>query len=233
MKILSLLIVPLFFPISFMLLWKRKINAAGLAGLIVALAYAAGFLYNAESIKKMSTKLMGGELVTELEDIRNDVFAKTETVRKIGEETAELVTFTALNVGRFVSSDLQGQLLQTKDRVILVLKEIGADEAKIRNVSNKFDKRIADDLCYEVVKVVENTTANMINQARNKNLPLPFEREQVLAEVRKKLETYGGSEKERAMFLEYLQKQNISDAKIASALDGVDLFLKTGNLKSS
>ena len=209
--------------------WTGKMNGLVAGGLIVALAIAAVILQNADTFTSFVAEWR--DLKIRLERIQREVFAKVETVRRIGEETAELATFTALSVGRYAADDLQAQLLASRDRIVSIMKEIGVDETKIKATAERFNQRVADDLRKAVTSAVERATHSIREQALASHQEPPFDRNAVYAEVVRRLSTYSGSEQDRAAFLAYLQGLWVETAAAAPTLDILDRFLNTGRLK--
>lgn len=204
-------------------------NGLVAGGLIVALAISAVILHNADNFSSFVAEWR--DLKIRLERIQREVFAKVEMVRRIGEETAELATFTALSVGRFAGEDLQAQLLASRDRIVSIMKEIGVDETKIRATAERFNHRVADDLRNNVASAVDRATHSIREQALASHQEPPFDRTAVRAEVVRRLSTYSGSEQDRAAFLAYLHGLGVETAAVAPTLDILDYFLKTGMLK--
>ena len=155
-------------------------------------------------------------------------------VRKIGEETAELTAFAALQVGRFASSDsLDTQLLQSKDRIVTILSEIGADKNRIFSIENRFIERIASDLKNKVNDAVWKAIDVALRKHMQEPPPYTMDINIIRTEAQRRLSLYSGSDKDRKDLIGYLNSQGITDQEIFDRLDDLDHFLKFHKLKVS
>ena len=73
----------------------------------------------------------------EIKEVRNDVFAKAETVKTLGEEIADLTAFNVTRVGRFAGPDLQQKMIEARNRIKQLLQSLGSSDEKIATILNK------------------------------------------------------------------------------------------------
>lgn len=211
-------------------IWRVKASGRTYSFLLVSIAIGIAIIYNADMLKKLSTKSGLGELQAEWEHTKEEVYVKLETVRKMGERVAELATFAALQVGRYPPPDLQAQLLRNKSRIAALMQQIGADKEKVKSISDQFDKRVADDLRHNISRAVQRATKDEQQKSDQGDGRPSFNRGEVIAEVERRLVLYSGNEQDRKALLSYLEQTGITDEVVIAALNELDHFLRTQEL---
>jgi hypothetical protein len=88
----------------------------------------------------------------EIQQVRQDVYAKADIVKHMGEELADLVVFNVNNVGRFPSEDLDDKMLVARDRVAAVLKDLGSEPQKITDMIKPINDTVLGDLKHAVLR---------------------------------------------------------------------------------
>ncbi len=153
----------------------------------------------------------------ELEKVRDDIYAKAETVKRLGEEVAELTAFNVTRVGRFASRDLNERMLDARDKVKRMLVEIDSDPTKIKEITSKIEETVLDDLKNDIYSKIQKITSRVITQ---------MERDEIHNRVRELLKDYN-----RNLLIEFLRSQAIYIAEeFKPLLDRLDKFIKDKKL---
>ncbi len=155
----------------------------------------------------------------EIKEVRNDVFAKAETVKTLGEEIADLTAFNVTRVGRFAGPDLQQKMIEARNRIRQLLQSLGSSEEKIGRISKQIDDMILHDLKNDVVSETDRITHKALTSGRQ------FNREQIQKRIRELLNEY-----DRKNVIAYLKEQNLYDDNLTPLLDKIDKFLETRTL---
>lgn len=201
------------------LLREGKIGSLSYATLIIAIILSGIALYGFDRLKELDLKNLK-LILTEIKEVKKDVYAKAETVKKLGEEMAELTAFNVVSVGRFAAPDLQDKMLEARDRIAVVLKELGSDDSKIKEISKQIDDTVMRDLKYEVLSEVQKTTHEIIEKGENINRN----------EIYKQTEELLFKDYERNKITEYLKSQKAYKPEIEPLLNQIDKFNKDKKL---
>lgn len=86
--------------------------------------------------------------VREIQQIKSELFAKTEAVQRLGEHLGELAAWNIRTVNRFTDdgSGHQKQMLSQRDRISAMLREIGATPDRIRQIVEPIESTVESDL---------------------------------------------------------------------------------------
>jgi hypothetical protein len=118
------------------LLITAKLSGWQFGFALFASAFIVIGLHNIDNIGKLSVKGGGVDAVMEVRELRNEVFAKVDELKKIA---AGIGTFTVASIvgeGRFVGSDHQDRMLDRRDQLDAFLKDAGIDdEQRSRTIS--------------------------------------------------------------------------------------------------
>ena len=155
----------------------------------------------------------------EIKEVRNDVFAKAETVKTLGEEIADLTAFNVTRVGRFAGPDLQQQMMEARNRIKQLLQRLGSSEEKIARISKQIEDMILHYLKNNVASETDRITHKAITSGRQ------FNREQVQKRIRELLNEY-----DRKSIITYLKEQNLYEDELTPLLDKLDKFIETRTL---
>ena len=109
----------------------------------------------------------------EIKEVRNDVFAKAETVKTLGEEIADLTAFNVTQAGRFAGPDLQQKMMQARNRIKQLLQRLGSSDEKIARISKQIEDMILHDLKNNVASETDRIIHKALTSGRQ------FNREQV------------------------------------------------------
>lgn len=193
-----------------------KIGSIEFTVLFICIILAGLAWYRVDSLKEIDIKNM--RLVLEqVKEARRDVYAKVETVKKIGENLADLTAFSVSRIGRYPSNDLQIKMLEGRDRVKEVLQEIGSDQKKIDKVSSQIEDVILGDFKQDALKGIRNELFKFCQDKQQS-----CEAENKYNGYVKLFEKY-----DRAVIEKVIKEQGLPDADIVPLLDRVDKFIKT------
>jgi hypothetical protein len=201
------------------LLREGKIGSLAYTTLITIIILTGIALYGFDRLKELDLKNLK-LILTEIKEVKKDVYAKAETVKKLGEEMAELTAFNVASVGRFAAPDLQEKMLKARDKIAVVLEAIGSDDSKIKEISKQIDDMVVHDLKYDLLSKVQEIIHDNLNKGENIN------RDKIYNETKKLLfENY-----ERNKLKEYLESQKAYKPEIEPLLDQIDKFNKDKKL---
>jgi len=201
------------------LLREGKIGSASYTTLLIISILVSLALYGFDRLKELDLKNLK-IVLNEIKEVKKDVYAKAETVKKLGEEMAELTAFNVISVGRFAAEDLQDKMLEARDKITAVLKELGSEDAKIQQISKKIDDMVLRDLKYDVLSEVQKATHELLAKGEKIN------RDEIYKQTEKLLfEKY-----ERDKIIEYLKSQKAYKSEIEPLLDQLDKFYKDKKL---
>ncbi len=126
-----------------------KIGSVSFVTLFLVIAIVSTALYLSDLLKELDIKNLR-LILAEVKEVKKDIYAKAETVKKLGEELADLTAFNVTSVGRFSSNDLKEKMIEARDRITAILKEISCNENEINRVSVRINDTVLRDLKSEV-----------------------------------------------------------------------------------
>jgi len=169
-------------------------------------------LFFADRLKELDLRNLRITL-NEIRREKRETYAKAESVRKIGEEIAELIAFNVTSVGRFAPEDLDERILNARDKIKRTLTEIGSDSTKIEVISSQIDTTVFNDLKKHVYDEITRITAHVETR---------MERKDIHNKVKELLIDY-----DRNSLVEYLKSQAIYfEKELEPLLDRLDKFIK-------
>jgi hypothetical protein len=138
------------FGVLMMALWvylfwtypKTLLTAFLLTGIVVVVFYR-----NAE-ITEMVVEPR--RVLVRMSEIREEVFAKAEEVRRLAEAMGELTAYNIANLWRFAPEDPEAARLAEKDRIAAMLRDAGVAEDRIRQLVSKVGEMVLRDLAHNV-----------------------------------------------------------------------------------
>ncbi len=98
-----------------------------------------------------------------LREIREEVFAKADEVRRFAEAMGELTAYNIANLWRFAPEDPEAARLAERDRIAKMLADAGVAEERVRQLVSKVAEMVTRDLAlvpwHEVPKSIFSTGA--------------------------------------------------------------------------
>jgi hypothetical protein len=155
----------------------------------------------------------------EIEQVRDDIYAKSAAVTKLGEELGELAAWNVRTVNRFVGDDHASEMLRQRNQIVVMLKEIGVADGRIQEIVAPINDTILGDLKQDVIRVLVDAL-NKANQAGAKLQWEPLE-----VEFRQLLTSY-----DRTKLIARAKTSGLYTAELEKVLDRVDGFIKTKEL---
>lgn len=202
---------------SFFYLFIGKLNAGGLAIILIATAIVTFILWNIDVISEIKGKFGGQEIFFEVKKIRDDIYAKVKTVKTLGEEVAELTAFNITRIGRWASEDLQERILDARDKIKKILTEVDSDPIKIKEITSKIEETVLGDLKHHVYSKVQEITSHVKTR---------MGRDEIHNRVKKLLRDYN-----RDSLVEFLKSQGIYiEDELEPLLDKLDRFIQDKKL---
>lgn len=201
------------------LLLKKGIKAGHYVFLFTVIVLASLALYGFDRLKEIDLKNLR-LILNEIKEVKKDVYAKAETVKKLGEELAELTVFNITTVGRYGEvAYIDKKMLEGRDKINMVLSEVGSDDAKIKKLSSEIEEKVLFDLKNEIYKQVEKITYDMVKEGKQIN------RDEIINKVRELLKNYNGD-----LLVKYLEEEKVYKEELMPLLDKVDRFIKDKKL---
>lgn len=221
LKMLALAIcICAFFLATYQCLIKSKLHYLGLCMIFIFSSASFAILWNVDSIKEISASFGKNKLdvnMKEIKRIERDIYAKAETVKKATELIADISAFNVSTIGRFAPKDLDNKMVETRDKLNVVLKEVGSDKAKIDRINSTINRQILFDLKNNVLDDVAKMSTN---KRADKTI--------VKENVKKLLDNYSTSTKNDVK--NYLLQQKIYDPAIDPSLEKLDKFQNSKTL---
>lgn len=199
------------------LLLCGKINPPVFAYLFTVVILTGFALYGFDRLKELNIKGLK-VILSEAKEIKKDIYAKTETVKKLGEEVAELTAFNVARVGRFAPPDLQKKMLEARDKIRTILKEIGSDEERIKGICTQIEDMVLHDL------------KNKILESIRKALGSQTDRDGVLEKARQILENYTLDNNSRSSLVDFLKEHKLNVQEFVPLIERLEKFLKDKTL---
>ena len=196
-----------------------KIGSASFVTLFLGIAIVATALYLSDRLKELDIKNLR-LILAEVKEVKKDIYAKAETVKKLGEELADLTAFNVTSVGRFASKDLKEKMIEARDRINAILKEVGSDENEINRVSARINDTVLRDLKLEVHSRIQEITYKIFTSGKQIDRNTIHKRAEELL-----IDKY-----DRTQLIAYLKEQGVYQEDIEELLDRVDHFIATKNL---
>jgi len=202
------------------LLCSHNIGSKAFVLLFIGLLLTSFVFYRADSVTELDMKNFR-VLLSKAEEIKKDIYAKIETVKKIGEKTAELAAFSVSRVGRFASPDLQKEMLQGREQIREILKEIDSKEDDIDRILSQINNMVLRDLKGDVLQEIRNNMGKVAQFKNNPSLDRTFynRAKEIL------FDRYNRGDLEQ-----HLKGQSLSLETIAPLLDKVDKFIREKEL---
>jgi hypothetical protein len=204
----------LLFLITFLLITKY-ISSSIYAILFSVILIIGIALYSFDRLKELDIKNLR-IILSEAKEIRKDIYAKAEIVRKLGEEMADLTAFNVTRVGRFAPPNLQEKMLEARDKIKNILKEIGSSETKIKEISSQIEDMVLYDLKSKVYHRVQEITHQLLMKGKN------IDREHIHSKVKEIL----FNNYDRDMLRKFLKEKEAYSEELEGLLDKVDRFIK-------
>lgn len=202
------------------LLREGRLSAGTYTWLILTTALAALAVYGFDRLRILD--LRSARLVLdEVRSVREDVYAKADTVRRLGEEVAELVGFSIRRVGRWVGDDHSSQLIQAREQIAELLAHLDASEERTAEIIDPINDTIAFDLRNEVRGAIERE----IYEYNQRGQQPPIDKEDVLRATTPHLKAY-----DRARLEGELTARGLHSDRVRLALERLDRFLQTRRL---
>lgn len=207
----------------FYYLFVGKLDAIGVGFIMISAAVSSVLFYNIKYFQKIRAKFGEQEFQAEMKQVRDDIYAKIETVKNMGEVVADITAFNITRVGRFATPDIEEKMLEARDKIENFLQELGSDRQKIDKIISQIDNMIIFDLKNNLKREI----GEIANQ-RQKN-GKQIDRGKINKEVGSFLENYtlNGS---RSSLIEYLKSHGLYDPSIVPFIDQLDKFLKDKTL---
>lgn len=126
--------------------------AWSLVGVAALVAVVAVVVPRSEDVSKISGKLgtEGGELLVEMQEIRSEVYAKAENVKRLTEQVGEISAFNVAQLWSFAPHDPKAARVQLRDKLGAMLREAGIQETRVNEIIQPINQRIEANLAHEV-----------------------------------------------------------------------------------
>lgn len=216
-ELLVVMIVSSTVGISGYLLVVQKFEMS--AGLyLVAAAIAAVLILKSDAISSIEASVgQTTSIRAEMKNLREDVFAKVEYVKRLGEELARLNAHNVAIRNRFTSDDHQKQMIEERERIRSMMVALGSEPSMIKETLDEIDKWVEWDLRNEVVSAV-----GMIHGMGS----VAFKK--IEEDLRRKVHDYDQSS--RKSLEAFLKEHSEYSDSVGTALDRLDVFLKEKHL---
>lgn len=201
------------------LLLIGKIGSVSFVTLFLGIAIVSTALYLSDRLKELDIKNLR-LILAEVKEVKKDIYAKAEIVKKLGEELADLTAFNVTSVGRFASKDLKEKMIEARDRICAILKEVGSDENEINRVSARINDTVLHDLKWKVHSMIQEITHKILTSGKQ------IDRNA----IHKRAEELLFDKYDRVQLIAYLKEQGVDQEGLEELIDHVDHFMTFKNL---
>lgn len=197
-----------------------KIGSVSFVTLFLGIAIVSTALYLSDRLKELDIKNLR-LILAEVKEVKKDIYAKAETVKKLGEELADLTAFNVTHVGRLAPSDLEEKMIEARGKIIKILKETGSDGAKIDQIISQINDTVLRDLKWKAHSRVQEITHKVFTNGTQ------IDRNA----IHKKAEELLINRYDRTRLVAYLKEQGVYQEDLESLLNEVDHFIRYKELK--
>jgi len=202
LKILSIAFITVLF-------FLNKINQTAFIILFIALYFSD----NLELLEIFGLKI-------KLKEAIKEAYAKAEAVKKLGEALADLTAYHATIIGHWAPKNLLEKMLECRDKITAILKEIGSNEAVINQICSQINDTFLRDLKNEVYNKLQQITHTIFTN------DIKLDRNKIHDKAQKLLfDNY-----DRAKLINYLKEQGCYQNELEPLLDKVDKFIRDKTL---
>ena len=193
------------------LLEKGIINTLSYISLLGLTALVSLVLHGFKRITELDIKNLKVTL-SQIKEAKRDLYAKAESVKKFGEDIAEITAYHITRLGRWAPDDLEDRILTGRNKIINFLRELGSEEKTIAGTISEINDMILSDLKTEINRKVVKDSHNVENSAN------------INEDVKKIVEKYSlNGSKERLM--ECLKKNNLYDEEYILHINRLGSFI--------
>src|ERR671918_2087674 len=93
-------------------------------------------------------------VLVQMRAIEKNVFAKVEELRKLAEKMGELTAFHIAQLWRLPPEDPERVRLEERDRLAVMLKQMGIDESRVQERTARITEMVTRDLVQHVWEAV-------------------------------------------------------------------------------
>lgn len=218
------ILYPLVLAIWIYLLLLQKINGWELTALVLVSTVATAILYNLDNITSIVARPQEGEFRVEMRELKEDIYAKANEVQKMGEEVADIVAFNISHVGRLAPENLDGLLVEHRDKLVVMLKKIKSSQQRIEEITEQINKMVLYDLANHAIETVNEIVSKKDPQR------VRLDRAKIIEETRQYFKSYELGVT-RNKVTEYLKDIDCYSTEIENKLDQYEYFLTNKKLK--
>jgi hypothetical protein len=195
-------------------------NIAGPTFLIalIGILFVSYVLHRGESVSEVDFKNLKVTL-RQIEQAKTDIYAKVDTVRRLGEQIAELGAWNVRTVNRMVGEGHQRQMLSARDQIATMLRDLGSEEARISAIVAPINTAVANDLKHRITDAIfaeiKQRAGQQVNAAS------------VHEETQSVLKQY-----DRGRLTEILRNRNLYTSDIERRMDDYEAFIRDGRLST-
>lgn len=192
------------------LLVYNFVGASSYTILFITSIFVGIVIYKINDIEFLDFK----NLILKLNKIKEEIYAKADVVKKLGEKSVSIGAINSTRIGYWNSALSNKELLLHKKEYSSLLKQLGSDSDTISNISAIIDKRIGQNL----QNSVRDEISKIDTQWHNDNLKI----------IQNKLKLY--TPVTRKDFEGYLNEKGKLNEGVSEALNKLDMFLNIGEL---
>jgi hypothetical protein len=200
------------------LLRSGALGGASYATLVIAAGLVSVAISRIDVLQVLDLKNLSVTL-REIQQVRADVYAKADSVKRMGEELASLVVFNAARVGRLTGDDLTDRLIEVRDQTQSMLKDIGSNPARVEETLRPLNDIIIFDLKADILRYLMERLGEVSKQADRPKV--------AWAEIDPEFRSVIMDRWDRPLVVERAKRYRIYDETLEKSLDALDDFIKT------
>lgn len=149
------------------LLVTRHIGSAAFTVLFVVSVVALVLLVRIDEIKRLFVDVRAGQLVADLEHVRQDIYAKVEAVQRLGEIVAATSALQLSKLGRYGGAPKLERLQAERKRFAEMLRDLGTDPQRSDEILLPLDVIMTYDLAGSVTEAARIEIQNRRGPAKD------------------------------------------------------------------
>lgn len=177
-------------------------------------------MYRNEDVVQMTFEPR--RVLVQMREIRSEVFAKVEEVRKLAEGIGELTAYNIAHLWRLPPADPETARLEERDRIVKMLRDAGVAEQRLQQIVSKVTEMVTWDLASEAWHAAPKAT---FSTGSAKGIDMQTVRQQLVDRL---LVSAVGTAVETGR--QYLQPLQAWAPEVEAAIERFDEFRRTGKV---
>lgn len=199
------------------LLLIDKIGPPIYLALMILLALTSFVINGFNRLREVDLKNLKMTL-DQVNEVKIDLYEKAETVKKFGENMADLTAYQTTRVGRFAPDDLVERIYAARNKIKAFLELLGSNKDTIAAITEPIDETIMHDLKEEITRKVIHNLLEVRKTDKGLNVNKTGD------EIKDIMKDYSAGDS-RNKLIEFLKKYNMFEGELDSMIDKLEKFI--------